>query len=505
MTITILNWRTGATMLTIAEATNCVGIECAGMNLTDADFRGHNVRFGRFPGANLTNSKFDNCKTYGMVTTGANTSGMTSASQDTSAPNYSLSKLEYNAWSVTRVNDVVFRNALDYDPSTGKEYAMAWRRTLGNLVSYVRDLVPTPGPWTRTVTSQAIASGTDGHHTVSFALDGNRVAHVCNSWLDTSYIYWHGAAGDTNVGAPFALPIVPGEAGNEGNPAYPQFHPHSSIGNDLLFTYWSVPVGTMVRRLDAAALTWSTIAVNILHCGFNAYLGDCAYDSTGKFWIPYNWRDSSDITTNHDLGVVKLDPATGIVTDCVGNVLALPVQPASVNNGIIKTIAANTGLINTVGFCLTSADRGVFGYWKGNPAEYYICNQHADGSWTERRVGAQGLSFTLVNNPSADNFPLCQPCMIPSGSNIHMLFRSDTYPGAWCYKFTEAELEGTTDFSTRQPTQLCEYDAVGWAPAYNKRLFRSTGTVNLFMSRVSNTGADLGNSIPGFSATVTLS
>lgn len=519
MTVTIYNWKTGAVVLTIPEATNCVGLQCSGFNLTNADFTGQNVRCSDFRGANLSGAKFNSAKTGSADFTGANITGTTFTGQDSSTPNYVLSKMFYNSLSLTRINDVIFRNnAIQTDLNTGIQYATLYRRTLASIIMCQRPLLPTPGAWTHTITGQAANNPTDGHHDVAFAIDGNSICMVAWSWLDTSYIYWNGTtAGNVNVGAPFALPIVAGESALEQNPVYPEFKRDSSIGNDVVFSYWCVGsgnLGTMIRRWDAATRTWSTITQSLFICGFNTYLCQKQFDSQGRLWVAGNYRDDPN-WTNFNLVVAISDPAdgplgsvwreAGVPGGAPGTVLTLPVRPTSTHNAVVFPISITDGLQNTNGFCLTDDDRGIFGYWTGDPCNYHVCNQLTDGTWIDRQVGTQGISFTLQGDPvGITSFPLCQPRMVYKSGNAYAFFRSTTYPGLWCYKLSDAQLTSGADLSTMTPIQVCEYDAVGYAPSFDEALFESTGELHFFMSRCSQLDADLGNNIPAFAVQITL-
>lgn len=520
MTVTIRNWETGATILTIAEASNCVGVQAAGIDLTKADFADQNVRFGDFAGATITGARFRRAKTFGANFAGA--VGVAAADftdQDTSDPGYSLSMIHNSAFNFNPQNNKGWRNYSVFTHlPTGYQYTVLYRRIQGRIVVARRQvldgsggLLATPGAWTLAESgSQAIANSNDGHHVATIVVDGLGTVIVTWSWLDTDMrIWWGDTPGDMNVDERKALPIVAGEDLLEANPVYPEWVVHPSLGDDVLLTYWGVGnpgpnYGTIVRRWHAATKLFTTLTPNgLLKCGFNAYLATRTFDSRNRLWLPFTYRDSPG-WDNHDFGVVISDPADGPIgtvwRDRAGNVLTLPVHPTDALNGVRYTIPPTDGLQNSSGFCLTDDERPIWGSFKGDPAEFFIVNERADGSTIGRYVGTQGVDFTLVGGaPGSSSFPLCQPRLLWRNNALYVFFRSDAkYRGLWCYVIPAALLEGTASLQHLDPVQVCDYDAVAYAPNWDEPLYEATGAFHVFVSRSSATATDLGSKTPAY-------
>ncbi len=517
MTVVIRNWETGAALLTISEAANCVGAQCFGLNLTKADFTDQDVRLSDFTGANLTQARFNRAKTGGADFTGATVTGADFTDQDPTAPDYVLSLVHASAFNTNPQNNKGWRNhSVFTHVASGYQYTTFYKRILGRVVVARRqvldgsgDLLETFGAWTVVESpNQSIANSNDGHHVVTIVVDGLETPIVAWSWLDTDMrMFWGDTPGDMLVDERKALPIVAGESSIEANPVYPEFVTHPSLGNDVIHTYWCAGnpepnMGTIVRRWNAATKSFTTLTpAGLLKCGFNAYLFTRTFDSSGRLWLPYCWRDTP-AWDNHDLGVVISDPADGPIgtvwRDRDGNLLTLPVQPGSAFNGIRYPVASTLGMQNSGGFCLTSDDRPIWGTFLGDPANYWIVNEREDGTTVGRQVGTQHIDFTLEGDPEVTVFPLCQPRLLYADGLLYAFFRSETHKGLWCYILTGEELSGTSSLAHKNPIQVCDYDAVSYAPNWDETLFQQTGALHFFMSRASETDTDLGGRTPAF-------
>ncbi len=517
MTVVIRNWETGATITTLLETSNCVGAQFAGMNLANADFTDLDVRLADFTGADLSYARFARAKTGGAVFTGATLTSSDFTDQDATVPPYTLSLVHASAFNTNPQNNKGWRNySVFTHVATGYQYCVFYRRIQGRVVVARRQvldgagaLLETFGAWTvAESTTQSIANSNDGHHVATIVVDGLGTVIVAWSWLDTGMrLWWGDAAGDMNVDEQKALPIVAGESALEANPVYPEWTTHPSLGDDVLLTYWQAGnpepnTGTHVRRWSAASKTFTSLTpAGLLKCGFNAYLFTRVWDSQGRLWIPFCWRDSAS-WDNHDLGVVISDPADGPIgtvwRDRDGNLLTLPVQPTSPLNAERYTIADTEGMQNSGGFCLAAGERPVWSTFKGDPANFWIVNERADGTTVGRQVGTQGLDFTLVGSPSVNIFPLCQPRLLYRDGFLYAFFRSDTYKGLWCYVLSDADLASPSSLAHREPVQICAYDAGAYAPNWDETLYEATGALHFFISRASETDTDLGAKTPAF-------
>jgi len=206
----------------------------------------------------------------------------------------------------------------------------------------------------------------DAHKSVSVVVDGDGVLHV--AW------------GHHNVPLKYARGIAPGslELGeresmtghNESSVTYPQFFRTRSGG--LLFLYRDGGSGDgriVLNRYDPAAGEWTRMAENLLDGeGARSAYWDMTVDSAGRLHLAWNWRETPDVATNHDLHYAKSEDEGKTWVNAHGTALKLPLTESA--NTLVVAIPQRSNLINPPSIGTNQAGKPVIAsYWSPAPGE----------------------------------------------------------------------------------------------------------------------------------------
>ena len=207
--------------------------------------------------------------------------------------------------------------------------------------------------------------GTDGHNSVTMAVDRDGQLHVAGNMHNVPLIYFRtSTAGDVTTLARVPSMVDPD---TERSETYPVFL-HTSTGQ-LIYNFRSGVSGngvTYYNIYDEATRTWSRLLDQPLFDGQgagNAYPSDPLLGPDGRFHLVWVWRATGDASTNHTLCYAR--SADLVHWETVGgDPLALPItQPTA--GVVVDPVPVYGGLLNGVPIIGFDADqRPVVSYYK---------------------------------------------------------------------------------------------------------------------------------------------
>lgn len=327
----------------------------------------------------------------------------------------------------------------------------------------------------------------DAHNAISLAVDGAGLLHLAWDHHNSPLHYARSVApGSLELAAPGPMT---GE--REAHVTYPQFHLLPS--GDLLFLYRDGGSGNgslVLNRYTVATGKWSIVAPNLIDGeGQRSPYWDLCIDSAGTLHLVWNWRDTPDVATNHDLAYARSTDAGKSWTTVGGAPLALPITAATADYAL--RIPTGSNLMNPP---VVGADgRGrpfLCSYWSPTadaPPQFQIV--HHDGTaWRVIPGPARSQSFSLAGQ-GTKRPPISRAALLVDNTwdrpAIHLLYRDDTR-GSRIILATRAG-HGPGEWTKHELTS----DAVAsWEPTVDPDLWRRFSQAHTLVQSVQQRDGD---------------
>lgn len=377
-------------------------------------------------------------------------------------------------WAKTSVNAVIFRQnsvvsqgdnqyTAFYDP----EGAVVLARRRQGADTWVTRVTPYRG------------KVEDAHNAISIAIDGSGVLHMAWNHHGNSLNYVRGSRpGGLDLSSPLAMT---GKA--ESNVTYPQFY--RLTNGDLLFAYRDGRSGNgnvMLNRYDVNNKRWDAVAHPLIdgEGERNAYVNTVAVGPDGTWHVSWTWRETWDVSTNHDLLYARSpDRGTSWVRSD-GSRYNLPITAD--NAETIRPIPQGSELINQTTMTVNSEGEPVIAsYWRpaeGEAPQYHILWR--DGvRWNTRQVTHRGSSFSLSGG-GTKRIPISRPLIVAGDRGELYLVYRDFERGGGISVATSSDA-AYRDWDTR----TIYTDPVGmWEPTYDPAAWENRRELHLFVQGV---------------------
>src|SRR5215207_4720776 len=225
-------------------------------------------------------------------------------------------------WARNQVNAVIFRR--NSVVSRGRWQYVAFYDAEARIVLARRRLGTTLWVLRRT---RYTGDASDAHRSISIAVDGRGFLHVVWNQHDSPLQYCRGLRpGSLELSA--QTPML-GE--KEGRVTDPEFY--NPPGGDLLFLYRDGASGggnLVLNRYDVKARRWARLQANLIdgEGERNAYW-QAFVDGRGRIHLSWVWRETPDVTTNHDLCYAKSPDGGRTWRKSAGGPYRLPVTAAT--------------------------------------------------------------------------------------------------------------------------------------------------------------------------------
>jgi rhamnogalacturonyl hydrolase YesR len=387
-----------------------------------------------------------------------------------------VSTIAENGWANNSVNVVVFRkNSLVTFKNT--QYA-AYYDADQYLVVAKRNI--NKKKW-EVLRSAYKADAGDAHKSISIMVDDRGYLHVAWGQHNNQLNYVRNiTAGSLILGAPEAM-----LGAKENKVSYPEFY--KLANGTLLFMYRDGGSGNgnlMINSYNSGTKKWQRIQDNLIdgEGKRNAYW-QTAIDDKGTIHLSWVWRESPDVSSNHDLCYASSKDGGLSWENAAGQAYQLPIHHKNAEYAAI--IPQKTELINqTSMFADDAGNPYIAGYWKdkGSAVPQYHLVYYDGKSWRVNALDFRSTDFSL-SGTGTKRIPISRPQVVAWKSkdllNVALIFR-DLERGnkislALCRDLQQNNWD-ITDLSQ---------SAVGdWEPSYDTELWRTKGRLDLFLQRV---------------------
>ncbi|HEX5167974.1 MAG TPA: BNR repeat-containing protein [Cyclobacteriaceae bacterium] len=379
-------------------------------------------------------------------------------------------------WAKTSVNAVVFRKN-SVVTHKGMQY-VSYYDSSGFVMLAKRDLRKDEWHVERTPYRGNVS---DAHNSISLMVDGEGYLHL--SWDHHSQpLNYCRSVRPGSLTLTQRMAMV---GRDEDDVTYPEFHRLPS--GDLIFLYRSGMSGRgnlIMNRYDTKLGKWFRVQ-DVLVDGEgkrNAYWQFCT-DALGTLHLSWVWRESPDVSTNHDLCYARSKDNGKTWERSNGEPYQLPITEANAEYAV--RIPEASELINQTS--MSADEKGnpfIATYWKERnssaPQYYIVYNLH--GRWQRQQVGERHMQFSLSGG-GTKKIPISRPQVVVQkisqkikvvmifrdserGNKVSAAIKDDLETGSWYYR-------DFTDYSVGQ-----------WEPSFDTELWKNQKLLQLFVQNV---------------------
>lgn len=322
----------------------------------------------------------------------------------------------------------------------------------------------------------------DAHNSISLAVDGAGFLHVAWDHHVSPLHYARSIApGSLTLTAPTTM-----TGKREDQVTYPQFFPLPD--GDLLFLYRDGGSGRgrlALNRYSVAAQQWSAVQPNLIDGeGQRSPYWGLGVDATGTLHLAWIWRDSPDVSSNHDLAYAR--SRDGGVTWTKSDGTACPLPFTSGNCEYATRIPTAHNLMNSPAVVADEEGRPfITTYWSDTPeaAPQFHVVFHDGGAWNVRAISHPLTPFTLAGT-ATKRPPISRGVLLVASSQgktaAHLVYRDDSR-GGHVVAVSTADLLTNRNWTVKDLTS----DSVGsWEPAFDPMQWRHRQTFAALVENV---------------------
>jgi hypothetical protein len=377
-------------------------------------------------------------------------------------------------WSNNSINTVKFRkNAL----TSFKNFQfIAYYDADGTLVLGKRKLNSTHWQTTKTVYKGNVK---DAHNSISIAVDGDGYLHISWDHHDTKLRY-------AKSKLPLSLDLGDEESMtgiSEQKVTYPEFY--NLPNGNLLFFYRSGSSGRgnmVINSYNLKDKKWSQLQTNLLNGENNrsAYW-QAKVDQQGVIHLSWVWRESWDVSTNHDLCYARSKDGGITWEKSNGEKYTLPITVASAE--IAWKIPQKSSLINQTS--MTTDAKGnpyIASYWSENTIPQFQIVYLENGIWKKTNTAFRNTSFYLGGG-GTKQIPISRPDVLikEKGKNryLYLLFRDKERDNKIALAYTNLDKDNAWKVKDLSTTTVGE-----WEPNYDISLWDKRNKLHIFVQDV---------------------
>ena len=205
-------------------------------------------------------------------------------------------------------------------------------------------------------------------------------------------------------------------------------------------------------------------------------------DKLGTIHLSWVWRETGDVSTNHDLCYARSMDGGITWYKSTGEKYQLPIT--ATNAEYVYKIPQNSELINTTGMC--ASDDGspmIATYWRDgvkNLPQYFLVYQEGNG-WKKSQISSRKTDFTLSGG-GTKRIPISRPVVLTRKKNgmqqVLMVFRDSE-------RSDKASIAICSDL-TKPLWVISDLNKIGvgsWEPSCDKQLWAEKGLLNLYLQQ----------------------
>lgn len=387
----------------------------------------------------------------------------------------SLVKVD-SAWANNSVNAVVFRkNSL---VTFRDKQFIAFYDEEGRVILGKRQLGEDDWQLHQT---QYKGRTTDAHNSISIMVDGAGYLHLAWDHHNNPLNYCR----TKSLQSLELTDKMPMTGQLEDRVTYPEFY-RLPDGN-LLFFYRDGQSGRgnlLINHYDAKTRTWTKRQSNLIdgEGERNAYW-QAYVDANGVVHLSWVWRESGDVSTNHDLAYARSKDGGKTWEKSDGEGYKLPITAATAEYAC--EIPEKSELINQTSMYADEQGRPYIAtYWKApldSVPRYHLVYQ-IDSTWTVQKLGFRQTSFTLSGG-GTKRIPISRPQVVGwqkgRKQRVALLFRDEERGNK-----VSVAINRNLDKNKWKVYDLWRGDVAAWEPTYDTELWKEQGILHLFVQHV---------------------
>ena len=320
----------------------------------------------------------------------------------------------------------------------------------------------------------------DAHNIISMMIDGDGYLHL--SW-DHHANKLHYCKSKVPFGLDLT-PEMPMTGMKEGKVTYPEFYRLAT--GDLLFFYRDGSSGNgnfIINKYSIATKLWQRLQ-NLLIDGEgkrNAYWQACV-DAKGTIHVSWVWRESSDVSSNHDMCYAASDDGGITWHKSNGETYQLPITLASAE--VVVKIIQKSELINQTSMTADGDGKPYIGtYFKsaGSSIPQYQLIYFDGQTWQVKQVLDRKTAFSLSGS-GTKKIPISRPQILVDKANgkiaAIMLYRDEENGSV-------ASVASCKDLSTNVWTtkNITTTSLDNWEPSYDTELWKQFKKLHIFVQK----------------------
>jgi hypothetical protein len=328
--------------------------------------------------------------------------------------------------------------------------------------------------------SQYQGNAADAHNSISIMADGAGYLHVSWDHHGNALRYARGAApGALELGEKRAM-----VGRDEQSVTYPEFH--RLPDGDLLFLYRDGASGRgdlVLNRYRQSSGKWERVQDKLIdgEGQRNAYWQAHA-DRQGTLHLSWVWRESPDVSSNHDLAYARSRDGGKTWEQADGTPYQLPITAATA--GYALHIPQRSELINQTSMSADQAGRPyIASYWRDldSAVPQYRVVYYTGQRWETRTLPLHKTPFTLSGG-GTKRIPMARPQLLlgaGAGQGGLLVFRDEE-------RGCKVSVAVIKDFQSFQWSvhDLSNAEVGAWEPTFDSELWKSQGIASLFVQNV---------------------
>lgn len=320
----------------------------------------------------------------------------------------------------------------------------------------------------------------DAHNVISLMVDGDGYLHV--SWDHHGHPLNYAKST-----APYSLELGDKQAmsgNNETNVTYPEFF--KMPNGDLIFMFRDGQSGKgnlVMNRYTLKSKTWTQIQSNLIdgENSRNAYW-QAFVDHKGVIHISWVWRETWDVSTNHDLCYARSTDGGKTWINSSNQPYKLPITASSAEYAC--KIPQNSELINQTS--MTADSKGnpyVATYWReqGSDIPQYHVVFFDGKKWNSINLNFRKTAFSLKGG-GTKSIPISRPQIVAylkgKQVNLYLLFRDEE-------RGSKVSIAKCSDVNNNKwiIEDLTTFPVGAWEPTYDTELWKDKKQLNIFVQK----------------------
>lgn len=372
-------------------------------------------------------------------------------------------------WSNNSVNTVIFRNNA-LTSFKGVQYT-AYYDPEGRMVLAKRNL--NSKKW-ETVVTPYTGNVKDAHNDISIVIDSEGYLHVSWDHHDTRLRYARSKKA-------YSLELgeeQPMTGEDELKVTYPEFH--NLPNGKLLFCYRSGASGRgnmIMKSFDVKTQQWTSLQNNLIDGENQRSAYWQMYVGKKGIYISWVWRESWDVSTNHDLCYAFSPDGGKTWQKSTGEKYTLPITKQTAEHA--WEIPQNSSLINQT--AMTVDDQGnpyIATYWDNNGIPQYKVVYLSNGKWNLINTSFHLNPFSLGGG-GTKRIPISRPEILVDKSMLYLLFRDEERENKITLGYTNLQ---NKDWKLQD---LSRFTVGQWEPNFDKELWEQKKQLHIFLQNVS--------------------